>query len=70
MFNLSDIKPMLNIFTILIFGISLIPKNYAISNLFETNIYRYLGIAVGFVLGITILILTNLKKKKVGEKNY
>lgn len=69
MFNLSDTKPMLNIFTILILGISLVPKNYAISNLFETNIYRYLRIAIGFVLGITILILANLKKKKVGEKN-
>ena len=70
MFNLSDMRPVLNIFTILIFGISLLSKNYAISNLFETNIYRYLRIAVGFILGITILILANLKKKKVGEKNY
>ena len=70
MFNLSDMRPVLNIFTILIFGISLLPKNYAVSNLFETNIYRYLRIAVGFILGITILILANLKKKKVGEKNY
>lgn len=70
MFNLSDMKPILNIFSILIFGISLLPKNYAISNLFETNIYRYLRIAVGFILGIIILILANLKKRKVGEKNY
>ena len=70
MFNLSDMRPVLNIFAILIFGISLLPKNYAISNLFETNIYRYLRIAIGFILGIIILILANLKKKKVGEKNY
>ena len=70
MFNLSDIKPILNIFTILIFGISLIPKNYAVSNLFETNIYRYLRITVGFILGLSILTLANLKKKKVGDKNY
>lgn len=69
MFNLSDMKPILNIFIILIFAISLFPKNYAISNFFETNVYRYLRIAVGFILGITILILANLKKKKVGEKN-
>lgn len=69
MFNLSDIKPILNIFTILIFGVSLLPKNYAISNLFETEIHRYLRIAVAFILGISILILANLKKKKVGEKN-
>ena len=69
MFNLSDMRPLLNVFTILIFGISLLPKNYAISNSFETDIYRYLRIAIGFILGITILILANLKKKKVGEKN-
>ena len=69
MFNLSDMKPILNILTILIFGIALLPKNYAISNFFETDIYRYLRIAVGFILGITILILANLKKRKVGEKN-
>ncbi len=69
MFNLSDMKPILNIFIILIFGISLIPKNYAISSFFETEIYRYLRLAVGFILGISILILANLKKKKVGEKN-
>lgn len=69
MFNLSDMKPILNIFAILIFTVALLPKNYAISNFFEINVYRYLRIAVGFVLGITILILANLKKKKVGEKN-
>lgn len=69
MFNLSDLKPTLTIFIILIFGISLFPKSYADSNFFETNIYRYLRIAIGFILGMTILILANLKKKKVGEKN-
>lgn len=69
MFNLSDMKPILNIFVILTFGLCLLPKNYAVSNFFETNVYRYLRIAVGFILGITILILANLKKKKVGEKN-
>lgn len=69
MFSLSDMRPTLGIFTILLFGISLIPNNYAISNLFETNIYRFLRIIIGFVLGIIILILANLKKKKVGEKD-
>ena len=69
MLNLSDMKPILNIFVLLIFGIALLPKNYAISNFFETNVYRYLRIAIGFILGITILILANFKKKKVGEKN-
>ena len=69
MFNLSDMKPILNIFILLIFAISLFPKNYAISNFFETNIYRYFRVSIGYILGIAILILANIKKKKVGEKN-
>ncbi len=69
MFNLSDMKAMSNIFILLIFALSLLPQNYAIANFLETNIYRYLRIAVGFILGITILILANIKKKKVGEKD-
>lgn len=69
MFNLSDIKPMANIFILLIFGLSLLPQNYAVANFLETSIYRYLRIVVGFILGMTILILANLKKRKVGEKN-
>lgn len=69
MFNLSDMKPVLNLFVLLMFRVTLLPKNYAISNFLETNIYRYLRIAVGFILGISILILANIKKKKVGEKN-
>jgi hypothetical protein len=67
MFNLSDMKPMLNIFLILIFGISLLAKNYAVSNFFETNIYRYLRIVVGFILGMSILILASLKKRKINK---
>lgn len=62
-FKLSDINPILSIFVILIFGIAILPKNYAISNLFETDIYRYFRIVIGFILGISILILANLKKK-------
>lgn len=64
MFNLSDIKPMANIFILLIFGLSLLPQNYAVANFLETSIYRYLRIVVGFILGMTILILANLKKEK------
>lgn len=69
MFNLSDMKIMSTIFIILIFGLALLPQNYAISNFLETHFYRFLRIAVGFILGMTILILANLKKGKVGEKN-
>ena len=57
-------KPLIDIFGILIFGIALIPKNYAISAKFETEIYPYLVLSITFGLGISILLLANLMKKK------
>ena len=71
MFNLSDISLISMIFVLLLLGVSLIPKNYAISNFLETHAYRYLRIAIGFILGITVLIFANLKKKfsKTNERN-
>lgn len=62
--NIETKKPLVDIFGILILGISLIPKNYAISNKFETEVYPYLVLGIGFFLGISILILANLLKKK------
>lgn len=69
MFNLSNMRPLLNIFSILIFGVALLPKNYATSIFLETGVYRYLRIAIGFILGMMVLLLANLKKKKVGDNN-
>ena len=65
--NIETKKPLIDIFGILILGISLIPKNYAISDKFETEIYPYLILGITFFLGISILILANLLKKK--QKN-
>ena len=49
------------------FGITLLPKNYSISSsFFEIYIYRYISIAI-IILGIVLLLLSNLKKKKVGD---
>ena len=49
-------------------AVSLLPKNYAISNFFETNIFPVTCIGIVFILGISILIIANIKKKE-GEKN-
>lgn len=62
--NIETKKPLIDLFGILILGISLIPKNYAISDKFETEIYPYLVLGIVFILGISILILANLMKKK------
>lgn len=69
MTNIKYQKPFAFIFPLIIFGISLIPKNYAIIRFFEAQIYSYLILGIVFILGIGILILANLKKKKVGEFN-
>lgn len=61
-FNLESSLEISYIFVILIFAITLLPKNYAISNLFETSIYRILSISL-ILLGLIILILSNLKNK-------
>ncbi len=65
--NIETKKPLIDIFGILILGISLIPKNYAISDKFETEIYPYLVLGIAFCLGFSILLLANLLKKK--QKN-
>lgn len=62
--NIETKKPLVDIFGILILGISLLPKNYAISEKFETEIYPYLVLGITFFLGISILILANILKKK------
>lgn len=65
--NIETKKPLIDVFGILILGISLIPKNYAISDKFETEIYPFLVLGITFSLGMSILLLANLLKKK--QKN-
>lgn len=62
--NIETKKPLIDVFGLLILGISLIPKNYAISEKFETKIYPCLVIGIVFFLGISILLLANLVKRK------
>lgn len=62
--NIETKKPLIDICGLFIFGIALFPKNYAISSRFETKVYPYLVLGITFGLGISILILANLLKKK------
>lgn len=62
--NIETKKPLIDIFGILILGIALLPKNYAIADKFETKIYPYLVLGIVFVLGLSILILASWMKKK------
>lgn len=62
--NIETKKPLIDMFGLLILGITLIPKNYAISDQFETDIYPYLVLGITFCLGSSVLLLANLMKKK------
>ena len=62
--NIETKKPLIDIFGLLIFSIALFPKNFAISQNFESHIYTYLVIGIVFFLGLGILLLANLLKKK------
>lgn len=61
--NLKDSRQLTYLLLILTFAITILPKNYSIINYFETNIYRYLSILI-ILLGIFILVLSNLKNRK------
>lgn len=66
--NIENKKSLIDIFELLIFGISTIPKNYAISEKCETEIYPYMVLGIVFVLGISILVLANLSKRNKKTK--
>ena len=55
-------KPIILLFTLLIFAISFLPKNYAISKFIESSVNKYLSIGITIFLGLIILILANFKK--------
>ena len=59
--NIETKKPLINIFGLLMFGITMLPKNIAISENFEVNIYPHLVLIIVFILGISILVLANIK---------
>lgn len=62
--NIKEIKPIVYPISITMIGIALIPKNYAISKFYETQIYPFLVIALAFVLSFSILLFAYFKKRK------
>ena len=67
--NINDEKPIIFVFGLLIFAISLLPAKYAISKFIEDYIYHYMVIIISIFLGLSLLILAYLKKKKKKELN-
>lgn len=70
--NIETKKPLIDICGLLIFGIALLPKNYAVADKFETEVYPYLVLGIPFCLAFSVLLLANLmkkKQKKMANKN-
>ena len=61
--GISNKKALIDIFGLLILGLSLVPKNLAVSQNFENKIYPYLMIGIVLILGMGILIFARLAKK-------
>lgn len=62
--NIKDVKAIIYPYSFIMLGLALLPKNYAISKFFETDIYPYLEIGLVFGLGFFILLFAYFKKKK------
>lgn len=62
--NIEDFKPLCSSLGLIVLGLSLLIKNFAQVKFLGNFVYKYFFIALVFVLGLTILILANLKYKK------
>lgn len=63
--NIETSKPLIDVFGLLIFGIALLPKNYAISQIFETKLYPPLMIGICIFIAPFILLIANWRKRKI-----
>lgn len=69
--NIKDIKPIVYPIGIVMLAVALLPRNYAISNFYESKVFPYLAILLIFVVSIGILLLAYfIKRKKVGDNKY
>ena len=66
--NIDTKKPLIDVFGLLIFSIALLPKNFAISQKFESEIYPSFAIRICFIFRNWDFNFIKLKKKK--DENY
>ena len=62
--NIKDVTAIIYPYSFIMLGLALLPKNYAISKFFETDIYPYVETILVFGLGFFILLFAYFKKKK------
>lgn len=63
--NIQNTKFIVGPFALFLVGISLIPTNVAMTNFFSSTIYKYIFFILVLGISISILIIANLKNKKV-----
>lgn len=68
--KIENPKELIDIFGLLIFAIAILPKNYAIYENFETNIYPTLVIGIVFIMSISILIFASILKNKPRKEDF
>lgn len=66
--NVQDSKPLVYCFSGIIFIISLIPKDMVQVRFLENEVYKYLVLGLVFVISIILLILANIKYKRLHKK--
>ncbi len=67
--NIETKKPLIDIFGLLVFAISMYPKNSNTLQIFENKVFPTLAIGIIFILGITILIFAYLQKNRKEYNN-
>ncbi len=63
--NITNEKPLIFPYACIILGLCLIPTDIIDLNFLENNIYKYSTIIINFIVCPIILILANLKKKRM-----
>ena len=65
LFNISNEKMITFSSCSTLFGLSLIPLNVSQIHFIENTIYRYIVLAFIFIIGIVLLILANMKRRRL-----
>ena len=66
--NMQYTKWYVTLFAALVFGISLLPENMQQINFLENTVYKYIIIILIFIVGLSVLLLANLKYNMIQKK--
>lgn len=67
--RIKDSKVLVYPFSMLVLGISMLPKDFAISDFIEDSVYPYMVLILVFGVAFLILLMANIKKHHKQQKN-